>query len=70
MFENKEDLINFHVAAECCFKYKIDRDPGREASFFRSKKFYDLDLKDKSVKAPRIILFRLMKEKFRSIANK
>jgi len=42
MFESKEDLIDFHVAVESNFIYRIDLEPNRPSSIFRRKRFSDL----------------------------
>ncbi|CDW77050.1 UNKNOWN [Stylonychia lemnae] len=41
---------------------------GRSNSIFRRKRFSDLQMQDKNVKAPRIVKFRIMKERFKCIA--
>jgi hypothetical protein len=72
MFTDKKDLVNFHIAFEC-----VVNSPNPTKSPLVSKLFKAIrkkigkdepTYKDKNVKAPKIIMLRILKERFKMIA--
>jgi len=67
-FENKHDAANFHVAVESMIVCKV-MTSGNTKSIMSSA-FRYLEVHEKNVKAPQMVLFRMLKERLKLLAQK
>lgn len=64
-FEDKRDAADFHVAVECMIVCKVMASMRGDK---KSQAFRLLEVREKNVKAPQMVVFRMLKEKLRLMA--